>query len=335
MREGSFPFFRATFYRWAQVFPVVCPQLASAPEVLGVGDLHVENFGTWRDAEGRLVWGVNDFDEAFRLPYTNDLVRLAASVAVASAEQCLRLDPRGAAEAILEGYRKGLECGGRPLVLGERHPALYHIAAARLGDPAAFWAKMDAQRPVRGPVPDGAGKALRRMLPEPGLPHRFLARVAGLGSLGRQRFVAVAEWHGGRVAREAKALAPSAWLWAAGESGGKVLYGKILDRAVRCPDPFVKVKDGWIVRRLSPDCSRIELANLPRERDEARMLHAMGFETANVHLGSHKAVARVREDLLERGGRWLERAAADMAERVAREWGNWRECTRYQRTIFN
>jgi len=36
--------------------------------VLAVGDLHVENFGTWRDAEGRLIWGVNDFDEAWRLP---------------------------------------------------------------------------------------------------------------------------------------------------------------------------------------------------------------------------------------------------------------------------
>ena len=35
------------------------------PAVLAVGDLHTENFGTWRDAEGRLIWGINDFDEAF------------------------------------------------------------------------------------------------------------------------------------------------------------------------------------------------------------------------------------------------------------------------------
>jgi hypothetical protein len=26
------------------------------PRVLGVGDIHLENFGTWRDAEGRMVW---------------------------------------------------------------------------------------------------------------------------------------------------------------------------------------------------------------------------------------------------------------------------------------
>jgi uncharacterized protein (DUF2252 family) len=58
MAEAAFPFLRATFYRWMQIWPEVCPDLAKAPHVLGIGDLHVENFGTRRDAEGRLVWGV-------------------------------------------------------------------------------------------------------------------------------------------------------------------------------------------------------------------------------------------------------------------------------------
>src|SRR5437899_12969313 len=77
MSAGPFSFLRATFYRWAQTFPEVCEKLTAAPEVLGVGDLHVENFGTWRDAEGRLIRGLNDLDEACRIPYTCDLVRLA------------------------------------------------------------------------------------------------------------------------------------------------------------------------------------------------------------------------------------------------------------------
>ena len=71
MAEDPFQFLRATFYRWVQVWPQVCPDLARAPRVLAVGDLHVENFGTWRDQEGRLIWGVNDFDEAYPMPYTN------------------------------------------------------------------------------------------------------------------------------------------------------------------------------------------------------------------------------------------------------------------------
>ena len=68
MADAVFPFLRATFYRWMQIWPEICPDLAKAPHVLAVGDLHVENFGTWRDLEGRLVWGVNDFDEGAPRP---------------------------------------------------------------------------------------------------------------------------------------------------------------------------------------------------------------------------------------------------------------------------
>src|SRR5437764_780528 len=121
MRHDAFSFFRATFYRWAQTFPA---SLMQAPEVLGVGDLHVENFGTWRDAEGRLVWGINDFDEACRLPYTNDLVRLATSAHLAIAAGHLTIDAQEACSAILEGYRESLEREGHPLVLAERWHAL-------------------------------------------------------------------------------------------------------------------------------------------------------------------------------------------------------------------
>lgn len=83
MSAGSFPFLRATFYLWAARWEEVVGAPARLPTVLAVGDLHVENFGTWRDAEGRLVWGVNDFDEAWLLPYTQDLLWLAASALVA------------------------------------------------------------------------------------------------------------------------------------------------------------------------------------------------------------------------------------------------------------
>ena len=57
MKLAVFPFLRATFYRWAQLWPEVCADQSKAPRVLAVGDLHVENFGTWRDLEGRLIWG--------------------------------------------------------------------------------------------------------------------------------------------------------------------------------------------------------------------------------------------------------------------------------------
>ena len=46
------------------------------------GDLHAENFGTYMNSEGRLVFNVNDFDEAYVGAFTWDVQRLAASVAL-------------------------------------------------------------------------------------------------------------------------------------------------------------------------------------------------------------------------------------------------------------
>src|SRR5713101_6764329 len=120
MAADTFSFLRASFYRWAQLWPEELSELADAPKVLAVGDLHVENFGTWRDLEGRLVWGVNDFDEACDLPYTQDLVRLATSAILAIRQGHFALSDRDACEAILEGYAASRNQGGRPIVLAER-----------------------------------------------------------------------------------------------------------------------------------------------------------------------------------------------------------------------
>ena len=46
------------------------------------GDLHAENFGTYMDGSGKLIFDVNDFDEAFVGHFTWDLKRFAASVAL-------------------------------------------------------------------------------------------------------------------------------------------------------------------------------------------------------------------------------------------------------------
>ena len=113
MASDPFPFLRATFYRWMQVWEEVCEDASSAPMVLAVGDLHVENFGTWRDVEGRLTWGINDFDEVAEMPYTVDLVRLATSAHMAIKEAKLQIATRDACTAILEGYLKGLQSGPR------------------------------------------------------------------------------------------------------------------------------------------------------------------------------------------------------------------------------
>jgi uncharacterized protein (DUF2252 family) len=60
MAEQLFEFFRATFYRWCERWNDACTEWARAESVVAVGDLHIQNFGSWRDGRGRLIWGVND-----------------------------------------------------------------------------------------------------------------------------------------------------------------------------------------------------------------------------------------------------------------------------------
>ena len=53
------------------------------------GDLHVENFGTYLNSDGRLVFDVNDFDEAYLGHFTWDLQRFAASLALVGWQKAL------------------------------------------------------------------------------------------------------------------------------------------------------------------------------------------------------------------------------------------------------
>ncbi len=330
MKAAVFPFLRATYYRWAQVWPDVCPNLAEAPQVLAIGDLHVENFGTWRDAEGRLIWGVNDFDEAHPMSYANDLVRLAASAHLASEAGHLALKQRDICGSILEGYRAGLLDGGKPFVLGESNEWLRQIAESELRDPIHFWAKMDALPNARRPIPISAVDAIEHLMPDRNLPFRLASRVAGLGSLGHARYVAIADWHGGRIAREAKALVSSACYWAANlkkdcPGPPEILYQTIISRAVRCIDPFVQLRGRWIVRRLSPHCSRIELAALHAPGKELRLLRAMGWETANIHLGTKLARKAILRHIEKQKGKWLHRATEEMLKAVREDWNTWKK----------
>ena len=328
MAEAPLPFLRATFYRWAQLWPEVCPELAKAPRTLAVGDLHVENFGTWRDREGRLIWGVNDFDEAFPMSYTNDLVRLAVSGHLAITANRLALSTELVCKSVLAGYREGLEAGGKPFILEEDHKWLREVATGELRDPVHFWGKMNALPTFRGEIPRGARKALEAFLPERGLIYRVAHRVSGMGSLGRERYVAIADMGGGRIAREAKATAPSACVWIKEGKGSKKIFCEdIITHAVRVLDPFVHLRGKWIVRRLAPHCSRIELATLPEKRDEQRLLHAMGFETANIHLGSRQTIKAIRRDLSKRKADWLLVAVHEMTKAVLKDWEEWKEAS--------
>lgn len=325
MAAAPFPFLRATFYRWAQLWPELAGDAAKAPSVLAVGDLHIENFGTWRDAEGRLIWGVNDFDETYELPYTFDLVRLAAGVIIARMGQGITINPRDACAAILAGYRQAIVQSGSPFVLGEHHAWLSALAHNELRNPVTFWQRLHESPSASLPIPSGAKAAIERLLPEAKLKYQVVQRVKGLGSLGHRRYIALAQYRGGNIAREAKSLAPSACAWVWDQDHDKqILYATILSQAIRCPDPMVRVEGSWLSRRLAPDCSRIELGSLTHINDESRLLAAMGFETANIHLGAEGAAKDIRHDLKSRPKDWLRELAKKMVKATLEDFEEWR-----------
>lgn len=382
MACSEFMFLRATFYRWAHSFSKHCPELCASLKVLGVGDLHVENFGTWRDAEGRLSWGVNDFDEACYLPYTNDLVRLATSASFAlDASKPLRLDFKDACQAILDGYIEGLE-EPKPFVLAEDHGWLRNIVIRKLVDDESsgkdgkdkdgkdkdgqhkdgqhkddqhkdgqhkddvfkkFYEKYRDLAKIE--APSDARAALDSCFPNPAPAYNIGHREAGLGSLGRQRFTAVADdWQGGIIVREAKALAPSAWLWAnqsqdasysSALSARSIYYPAIVDNAVRSADPWLKIMNSWAVRRLGPDAFKVEVKHLKLEASKEeeltkKLLEAMGKEIANIHSHSSGKSNDVLKEVNERSSNpvssgWLLDSAQTMVERTKEDFHGWKQ----------
>jgi len=325
MAESPVQFLRGTFYRWTQLFPEICQELRKAPTVLSVGDLHIASFGTWRDGFGRLIWGIDDFDEAHPLAYANDLVRLAVSAILDASEGEIKVGLGNVVDVILDGYRTSLSGGGKPFVLEEKHKWLRNIALDSLDIPANFWKKLDALPAVRGNVPADARKAISRLLPAPQLPHRIVRRVAGVGSLGHHRYVAISDWCGGQIALEAKAAIPSACTWARGGGSSRIYYQLVLQQAIRCPDPFVRLSGTWLVRQLAPDSSPIEIETMSGQKDQDKLLHAMAWEAANVHLGTSRAAARITADLNSRSGKWLRTAVKDMAAATIGDWKEWKK----------
>src|SRR5438094_8792600 len=121
---------------------------------------------------------------------------------------------------------------------------------------------MDGLPEVKSAIHASAREALEHLLPAQTLNYRVVRRVAGLGSLGHVRLVALTETYGGKIAREAKALVPSSVYWASESEGPtEILYPATMNHAVRAPDPLYKYEDDGlcgasrrIVRALNSVC---------------------------------------------------------------------------------
>jgi uncharacterized protein (DUF2252 family) len=89
MRTSPFAFLRGTchlFYQRRTARHVY----DDAPTTWVCGDLHLENFGSYKGDNGLVYFDINDFDEAVLAPCTWDLVRFLASILVAARSIAVR-----------------------------------------------------------------------------------------------------------------------------------------------------------------------------------------------------------------------------------------------------
>ena len=146
------------------------------------GDLHAENYGTYMDSAGVLVFDVNDFDEAYLGHYTWDLQRMAASLALLGFRKALSDD---SIARLIEAYARAYVETVRlfatsevdrefRLTLDNTEGILHDVLeVARMETRIQLLGARDDHRGRRPPAGDRPGRARARR-------RRALGRVRGL-----------------------------------------------------------------------------------------------------------------------------------------------------------
>jgi hypothetical protein len=201
----------------------------------------------------------------------------------------------------------------------------------------AFWKELqdEGDYPLVSsnlPIPEHVAALLSDSLPSGAkVTYRVVRKGKGLGSLGRQRFVALTDWKGGFVGREAKALVPSAVEWLNNPHSTEIGAEGALKVAIRSLDPWYQIRHAWVVRLLAPDTVKIDLKRLGKQVHEdffaRKLLGAMGWETANIHLGSKEGSKLLKrlDKLQSMKKSWLQNAAERMADVMKNDFEAWKK----------
>lgn len=246
MRSGAFVFLRATCHLYCQRVPYASV-FRKAPAVWASGDLHLENFGSYKGDNRQVYFDINDFDEALRAPATWDVVRLLTSVLVArDTMHMTRRESLALCEVLIGAYARALEAGKarwveretapspvRELLASLRHrrrPAYLDTRTVekgksrtiRIDGKKALVASPEARERVARAV---AGFAATQDEPRFFEVLDVARRIAGKGSLGVERYIVLVRGKGSPdgnylldikqalppSAREAIPLAQPAW----------------------------------------------------------------------------------------------------------------------------
>lgn len=219
MQGSAFAYYRGTadlFYgRWLK--PVLG---LKAPGVWLNGDMHLENFGTYRGDNRLTYFDIGDFDDAARGPAVIDLLRFLTGLIVAAPELGVTTaHARALAGLGLERYRAALANGkarwlerrtargaiGDLLADLERRSQADLLAKRTVIKNGKRRLRFDTGKAIRLEKAEAAAvtAALARFAKRRAHPEFFdvldvAQRVAGLGALGRPRYVALIRGNGGK-----------------------------------------------------------------------------------------------------------------------------------------
>jgi uncharacterized protein (DUF2252 family) len=217
MRATPFAFLRGTCHLfYDELGSASLP--AGAPLVWACGDLHLENFGSYKGDNRLVYFDLNDFDEAALAPCTWDLARLLASVLVAArtlgidAPEALRLCDgfiNAYAGALLAGKARWVERETAQGMVKELLDSLRNRTRAQFLDRRTLRSGNSRRIRIDGKKALAVDAAQRKRVeafmrgfartqPKPGF-YRLLdvaRRIAGTGSLGVERFVILIEGKG-------------------------------------------------------------------------------------------------------------------------------------------
>lgn len=111
MAENAFRFFRGTCHIFYEDLAAAKP-LPLSPLAWICGDLHIENFGSYRGDNKLVYFDLNDFDEALLAPASYEVVRMVTSIFIAF--DYLRIEPEKAlkmAQLYIKTYAATLSRG--------------------------------------------------------------------------------------------------------------------------------------------------------------------------------------------------------------------------------
>lgn len=233
MRSSPFVFLRGTCHLFYDRLPGG-RLFERAPPVWISGDLHLENFGSYKGDNRLVYFDVNDFDEAVLAPLTWELVRFLSSVLVgAQSMKVNRPEALALCHAFLDGYVASLAAGKARWVeretaegmVGEllgavqtrARPEFLDSRTERTGRKRRI--RLDGKKAL--PVTDQQREQVLRFMQEfaeqQEKPRFFRVldlarRIAGTGSLGVERYMLLVEGKGspdGNYLLDLKAAQPS------------------------------------------------------------------------------------------------------------------------------